>query len=281
MKKILLAILATVSLSAYSKAPIELVVPNLPGGQIDVFARQAQKQLISELGREVIVVNKPGGDGRIAVQYVQRQSATAPVFLVFSTGLAFNRILFDDPGYSYSDYEFIGPLNTTPATFAVSTQSGIRTVGDFITQAQLRPLNCGASNSASLLAGRYMMKKLKLTNVQIVPFKGSSELNAQLIGGAIDCAVDTWLAQGNLHRSGKIKVLAVGKPVDDIRTFSEIIPGFEFYNWAGIAIPVRNTSAVKSELVKAVRRWPGGSGNNKFLETQYKNYQVMNQTIND
>lgn len=301
MKKLIAGLLAVVSFTAYANN-IELIAPFPPGGAVDFVARAMQKSLNQKLDNETIVVNKPGAEGRIAVKYALQQPQNSNTLILFSTSLAFNRVIFNDPGYSFDDFDVIGPLVTVPAMFAVSNQSGIKDFQDFIRVAKTKKLNCGTSNSASLFIGRYMLKQLNLTNVEIVTFKGTGEVTTNLIGGNIDCSIDAMQTYLPLHKDNKLKIIALGDSFNDpalkgVKLFSDFVPDARFNNWYSVGIP-KNSQAVNSvAITRALRNLhndktfvttisganlvsvqPPPSGNT-FIDREYKKYEELRKTV--
>lgn len=301
MKKLFFIVLTAICFIAYAD-PIEIVVPFTPGGAVDFTARAIQKQIVESLSKETIVLNKPGAEGKIAIKYALQRPNTSNTILLFTAGLAFNKVLFTNPGYEYSEFEYIMPLVQTPTIIAVSNNSGIKNFDEFIVASQNKKINCGTSNNASLFFGRFISKKLNLNNIEIVPFKGSSELTVQLTGGNIDCVVDALQVYLPLHKDKKIKIIALGNyfkdsSLNDTKQFSDFIPGLTFSNWIGIAIPVNMNTEDKKVIIKFLNQLyknksfvnavngatlqtaiPANNGLH-FIETEYQKFESMRQLI--
>lgn len=237
--KIIFSILTLFSIAVYAQ-PVELVVTYPPGGAVDIFARNFQKYLNSA-DVSSLVVNKSGSDGKIGINYVLTKNTDNTVLVAATGPILFNKVLYANNNYDYSQFEMSVPMARTPLVVAVSTQSGITSWTEFLEQGKSRKLNCGVSNSGSGFAGRYFVKKLELSKTEIIPFKGAADVTSNLIGGSIDCAVDPLSTLANAHRDNKIKIIAVAtqsKHPDfpQIPLIKQSIKDFDFYYWFGIGV---------------------------------------------
>jgi len=253
MKKILFLILFFTT-SVFAAPPITIVVPFPPGGFIDVFGRNIGRYLNSSLQQDVIIINRPGADGRLAMDYVAQQPANGSHLLIGSTGVTlFNRVLYTNLNTDYTAFENIVPMVRTPIVFVVSNKLGVSTFSEFIKLAQKNKLNCAGSSASSVFVGKYIFKHLTLSHIQFVPFKGSNDMIIQLMSGNIDCAFETNLVAAPLVRDKKIKMLAQGGQLYNSQTpnailFSDIVPGLTFYNWAGVSILKATPAAEKNRI---------------------------------
>ena len=217
------------------------------------------------------VTNKPGADGKIASAYVMQKPVDLNTVLVAATGpMLFNKVLYADNSYDYTQFDLLVPMARTPIVIAVSNQSGITSLKEFVEQAKRKPLNCGISNSASGFAGRYIIKSLSLINVELITFKGSGDVLANLLSGNIDCAFDPWSVFASNFRNNKLNVVATGgkdhiQEHADIPLLSQLIRDFEFYFWFGLATVKDNKNKI-FELAKNAHKDPAMISNLKTLD---------------
>lgn len=300
MKKIIALLAASVLAGSVSAATVdELVVPYSPGGVVGTFAQIVQKYLTEDLNTGTVIVNKPGADGKIGVRYVLDSSPTRNTWIMASTGpFLFNHLMYKDPGYSQHEFDLVLPMAVSPSIIAVSNQSGISNLKEFITYARTKPMNCGTSNAGALFLTKYLVSKLNLTNVQIINYKGAGEVSQALMSGSIECSVDTIQSQIVYHNSKKLKIIAIATQtkqaeVPNANLFSEVIPGFTFNSWYGIGIPKSHNTANKAEILEALRKltqtekykstirelglepFTPPKDSNQFIETQYRKYEAM------
>lgn len=233
LKNLLLSIGLLLALDAH--AQLEVVVPFPPGGAVDQVGRAIQQFLEAKLRTPIVVLNKPGADGRIATRYVLQNPTNSIV--IFSTGLVFTKILFAKVDYELTDFDLIAPIVRTPVVLSVGTKSGITNITQFVQMASRKKMTCGASGSSTLFYGKYFAKKLQLTNLDVIPYKGSAELIPQVIGGTIDCSFDSLNVQLPFASERRLTILFHG------------IEGLSFYNWYGIGIPKNMPDEKKQKLL--------------------------------
>lgn len=253
MKKLIFALLFVSNLATAGDVK-ELVSPYAPGGVVSSFGRIVQQHISDELKIDMVMSNRPGADARIGVKYVANQPANGNTWIVAATGpFLFNQVVYADPGYRVTDFDLVVPMAQSPSIIAVSNQSGITTVDEFVRRARVQPMNCGVSNSGALFLTKYLVKQLKLTQVEIVNFKGASEVSTALMGGVIDCSVDTLQSQLRYHNDNKLKIIAVSSRTPNhnlphVSLFSSVIPKFSFYSWYGIGVlkstPLRDKALI-------------------------------------
>jgi tripartite-type tricarboxylate transporter receptor subunit TctC len=297
MKKQLLA-LCLFATSVFA-ADIDMIIPHPAGGPTDTFSRTVQKSLIEATNNNVIAINKPGADGRIAARFALQHSGTNQTILVFPTGLGINKVLYNDLEYDYSDFDIVVPVAHFPGVLIVNNQLGVNSVKEFIKLAKEKNLSCGSSNTASAMFGKYFIKKLDIPNTKIVPFKGSAEIATMLLGNNIDCAFEPLYPHIMFHRDHKLKIIGVSNPtrspdLPEVETLSEYIP-YTFSNWYGVAVPKKNNGdtaailqalrqvyrdpafkATMSELSFEVVKYEDGR---KFLDKEYRKYTAVRDYI--
>lgn len=254
MKKLLLLSLLLVS-SAWANI-VTVTVPHPPGGAPDVWARIVSKHLTQELDNEYVVVNRPAADGRIAIDSVLQQPADGRNLILVSTGpFLFNKILFKKLNYDYTDFDTIVPLARVPIALVVSNKLGVNNLSEFIALARTKSLNCAGSSASSVFIGRYMMQEIRSKEVQFVPFRGSADMNVQLVAGNIDCGFDTTLATLPLHQDGKFKIIATSTQTQilpNTSLFRSAVPNLVFYNWYGIGMRINSPGG--DRIFRALRK---------------------------
>lgn len=257
--KHLIVMLLLVTSTAFANDTKELVSPYAPGGVVSTFGRIVQRHMVEDLNLNVALVNKPGADARIGVKYVASRPADGNTWIVAATGpFLFNQVVYTDPGYRPTDFDLVVPMAQSPSVIAVSNQSGITTLKDFIVRARTKPTNCGVSNSGALFLTKYLISYLKLTNVEIINFKGASEVSTALMNGTIDCSVDTLQSQLTYHRDNRLKIIAISSlskndALPNVALFSDVIPKFSFYSWYGVGVNKNTPLRDKALILNAMR----------------------------
>lgn len=301
MKKFLLAVLAAVSFSVQSQ-PTEITVTFTPGGANDTFARATQKYLNERLGLQSVIVNRPGAEGRIGVKHAASQPADGSNLLVVSTGtFLFSRVLNQTLDYDVHAFDVVVPVATSPIAVVVSNGSSIANWADFLAQARQRPINCGYSNTASRFVGAYIKKQLKLDNVELVPYKGGSDVATAVLGNQIECAIEPQSTYMKHHRVQKLRIIATTDSETDLNAalMRNSIPGFVFQTWYGLGILKNTPESVKRPILAAMRevhrdpqfrdymtlsdlvvRPPGAVSGNQFLDQQFQFWENARQSLN-
>lgn len=223
---------------AFPSRPIRLVVPQSAGSGGDVVARLLGEKLSKDLGQSIVVDNRPGANGIVAMTTV----AKAPVdgYTLLLTGvsqISFNPHLYASLPYNpQKDYTFIAPVVDTPFILVASKASGITSVQRFIETARKKPggltfSSAGVGNSTHL-AMEVVADKLgvKMTHVA---YKGSGPALTGVVAGEVDAMTSVLGAALPQVTGGTVVPLAIMgqhrvKELPNVPTLKE----------AGIDVPV-------------------------------------------
>ena len=257
MKKIVALLAMFWSFSVWAQT-LSIVVPFPPGGAPDVWARILERHLGDAIKRPVVVMNRPGADGRLAMDHVATSTGSSTILLATTGSYLFNRVIYNRLNHTFEHFDAMVPMTRIPIVFSVNPTSPVRSFRDLAQLANQRPVNCAASSASSFFLGRYLMEQLQITNVTWVPFKGSADMNMQLMAGNIDCGFDPLSTHLPLHASGRLRILyssgaAKHVQLPDVSLLRDIVPGLTFYNWYGIAIP-RSFDPVERDRIFAALR---------------------------
>jgi tripartite-type tricarboxylate transporter receptor subunit TctC len=278
--------------------PIRLVIPYGPGGSSDMIARLVAREMSNGLGQQVVVENKGGGSGTIAMQDVARAAPDGYTIVLGHVGvLAVNPTMFSKLPYDGDrDFSPITHLVNVPMIFVTGTQVPAKNLKEFVVLAKSKPgeLNYGSAGNGS--AGHLafeMLKQATQIDVQHVPYKGTGGQLSDLLAGTTDAAsagVPPFLPH---MKAGKLRALAIGSAqriplLPDLPTVAEQgYPGFESSQWFGLLAPAKtppeiinrlhreavkalNTPSIKARLIEdasvAVGAGPEEFG--KFIRTE-------------
>jgi tripartite-type tricarboxylate transporter receptor subunit TctC len=209
--------LTTFAQSSFPNKPIHLVVPTSPGGVHDVIGRIWADQVKSELGT-IIVENRAGGGSSIALNYVTQQPADGHLLLVGSTSTLVLREGGNNRAYdALKDIRSVSIVATTSTSIAVSPSLPIRSVRQLIDYAKANPgkLSYGSGGVGAITHITPELLKQRAGGLDIlhVPYRGIAPAMNDLIGGQIGVIFPNITAQVvALHRSGKLRILAVNAP---------------------------------------------------------------------
>lgn len=250
---------------AWPQRPIRLLVPYGPGGSSDVVARAVAVEMSRDLGQQVIVENKGGGQGSIATVEAARARPDGYTLILGHVGtLAVNPTMM--PNLSYDPRRDFAPiilLAKLPMVFAVGAKVPAASLPEFVALARAKPgvLNYGSAGNGS--AGHLAFEMLKTAaaiDVVHVPYKGTGAQVTDLLAGNIDAAAAGIPGLLPHAQAGKIKIMAVGSAqrlpiLPDVPTVAEQgYPGFESSQWFGLLAPAGTPQEAISRLQAAAQR---------------------------
>lgn len=238
---------------------IRFVVPFGPGSGTDTSARYFAKKLQDLTGQPVVVENKPGANGFLAVKQVLAAPADGyTVFIGSNSTLAVNAALFRQLPYDpVADFAPLTMMMRSPAMLAVPAGAPYGDLKGLIAHAQAHPgqVNFGAGSAGYQLMGELLNDAARIQTVH-VPFKGAGETMTAIAGGTVDYAFAEVTAVQELARGGRLRILAVAadKRVatsPDVPTASEAgLPGFEAYTWVGAMVSGKTPAAETAKLAE-------------------------------
>ena len=240
----LAAALPAGSALAFTDKPIKLIVPAPPGGTIDVFARIISDQLAHETKQPVVVENRPGAGGALAVKYMLAQPADGNTLLVTVTNILTEVPHVLKGGFdAMKDVRPVSQMARSVMVFIASPQFPAKDAKEAIAYVKAHPGQLSfasySQGTASQYAGAILNQKAGL-DMQHVPFPGSSPALAQVMGNQIPLMFDGSVTTKPLVPSGKVKLLAVAyksrlPDYPNVPTMAELgYPELDFSNWAGV-----------------------------------------------
>ena len=244
---------------SYPTRPINLVV-FLPAGAIpDLIGRLIGDALSRRLGQPVIIENRPGAGGNLALQAVARAPADGYTLLLLASPHAVNISLYpNNPVSLAKDIVPIASLNRDTFVLLVNPKVPANTVAEFIAYAKANPgkVNLASNGTGNLphLAGE-MFKTAAGIDTLHVPYRGSPAALAALTAGDVQALFDTVGTSFSLIQAGKIRALGVSstervRMLPNVQAIAETLPGYTVTGWLGIGAP-KDTPA---EIVQRLNR---------------------------
>ncbi|GER14724.1 Bug family tripartite tricarboxylate transporter substrate binding protein [Variovorax boronicumulans] len=243
--------------ATYPSKPIHFVVPFPPGSGTDVGARFFARKLGELAGQPVIVENRAGANGFIAVKAVTSAPADGYTLLMGSNStLATNVALFKQLPYDpVKDLAPVSTLMRSPIVLIVPANSPYKTLKDLIDAARAKP---GQRTYASGSAAYQLMGELFADKAGIqllnVPYKGAPDAVNATLSGQTDLGLSDITATMELLRGGKIRALAIAADqrlagLPDVPTAQEQgIGGFSADTWTGVAVAANTPKPVVDKL---------------------------------
>lgn len=265
-RKALLALLGAACVPAalaWTDKPVKMLVPAPAGGNIDVIARLVAEQLSTDLGQPIVVENKPGAGGAIAVQVLRAAPADGQTVMMIASNVLTEIPHVLKGGFDpLKDVKPVGIVGRGNLVMIAAPNTPAKDFKSFVAYAKKNPGNLGFASyspgTISHYAGMILNQKAGL-DLQHVPFQGSPPALAQVMGGQIPVMFDGYATSRNLISSGKVQAYAVAaknrlSQLPDVPTLAELgYPDLEFSNWMGVIVSSGVSPEVQEKIHKAVR----------------------------
>ncbi|MDH1336757.1 tripartite tricarboxylate transporter substrate binding protein [Comamonas thiooxydans] len=244
---------------------VTMVVPFPAGGITDAVARALASKMGEQLGKPVIVDNRPGGGGQIAAAYVRQQAADGHTLYVGATEMfAINPSLFRNFSYDpLKDFTPVTSLIASPLVLVVPANSSLTSVKELIAQAKSRKdgLNFASQGMGSIghLLGETFRGKVG-GKFNHVAYKGSAPALQDVMGGQVDFMFDPVITTAPLVAGKKLKPLAIAADkrspqMPEVPTLAELgVSGVNAGVWFGAVVKTGTTAVVVERLNDAIHQ---------------------------
>ena len=199
---------------SYPSKPIHILVPYAPGGITDIAARILGAKLTEAWGQQVVVENRPGGNGFIAMGAGAKAAPDGYTLTMATVGdVAINPALFKDMPYDVQrDFAPIALVSDAPMVLAAHGAAPYKSVAEVIAAAKAQPgrLSVGTPGNGSV--NQIVLEWMALntgTKFQHIPYKGGAPAAASLAGGDIPLGILASSSAAPHVKSGRVRVLAV------------------------------------------------------------------------
>ncbi len=269
MKKLLFIGLMSIVPLAFGQAknypdrPIRLIVPFAAGSTSDTSGRLIAQQLSTRLGQPVTVDNQPGADGRIGMMSAKNAQADGYTLVLGSwTNLSVNPIVIKSLPYDpLKDFKPISGMTRSMLGIAVPANSKIKTLADLINTAKANPkgLNFGNFAAGYQLATAWFAN-LAGISFTYVPYKSTSQMNTDLIGGQIDVDIDGVASLTQAAKAGQLHLLAVTgerrhHEFPKVPTIKESgFPEYSIYGWSALMVRAETPDDITNKLAETMQQ---------------------------
>lgn len=220
--------------------PLRLIVGYAPGGPTDILARVMGQEMGEALGQPMVIENKPGANGNIGTETVQRAAPDGYSILMNTISHNVNPLLQPnlvryDP---IKDFTPIAQIAVLPQVVVVGPSSPYQDLGALLSKAKASPgeVSFGsAGNGGSAHLAAALLQQRSGTQMNHIPFRGNGPALTEVIAGRVDFMFYPMIGLSELVNGGKLRVLAVTTAermpeYPDVPTTSELgFAGFEDY----------------------------------------------------
>jgi tripartite-type tricarboxylate transporter receptor subunit TctC len=229
---------------SYPARPVRMVVGVPTGGTTDILARIVSIKLGERLGRQIVVDNRPGASGIIAIDLVAKSQPDGYTVLIAGASISAVGSLYRKVPFDVArDLAPIALIALTPFVFVVHPSTPARSVAEFLAYAKANPgkLNYAGSTPGTIqhLSGE-LLKRMTGIDMLYVPYKGTGAVLPDLLAGRLQAALENVLTMKPLVASGALRGLAVtsaarSPAMPELPTIAESgVPGFQAVGWFGI-----------------------------------------------
>jgi len=243
---------------AWPSRVVTLVVPFPAGGPSDVIARTMANDLTEKLGQQVVVENRAGAAGNVGFAAVAKAAPDGYTLLLGTTSVVNNRFIYRNLSFDTDrDLAPIVLISKTPVAFAAHSGTGIKSLADLVTRARANPgkLNYGSpghGTAAHITAE--LLQSIAGFKITHVPYKGSTPMIADLLGGQIELGADLFPTQIPQLKANKYTGLAMtsltrSALLPDLPTVAESgYAGFEASSWNALLAPTGTPAEAVARL---------------------------------
>lgn len=264
MRKLLLTALLVMTAMTHAAADypdraIRLLVPYPPGGPNDTIARMIGTKLAESFSQQVVIENRAGAAGNLAMEMTARAAPDGHTAVVPSVSYVTNPTLFKKINYDLNDVRPISLLAKGPTVLVASPSLGVKTVAELIALAKQKPgtldYGSGGIGSTSHLSGE-MLRHMGGIDIQHIPYKGTNDLISDLLSGRVPLYFMSPLVARQHILDGKLIALGMtsAKRVPgwlEVPTMAETLPGFVVETWHPLVVPSATPQPIVDKLSKA------------------------------
>jgi tripartite-type tricarboxylate transporter receptor subunit TctC len=248
----------------YPDRPITFVVAAPAGGGTDLVSRLYAPHLGEDLGKQIIIDNRGGGNGNIAAALVAKAKPDGYTLLMqYSAYQVGNPAMMKDLAWAPKDFTGVAMGAVAPQLIVLAKKVPVTDLKSFIAYAKARPgkLNCATFGAGSVShIGGLMLNKLAGIDLVFVPYKGAGPASSAILAGEVEAMVVSPPSVAGHIRSGNLKALALAadermSSFPDIPTTAEAgLPGLVLSAWYGLFAPAATPRPIVDKMNAAMRK---------------------------
>jgi tripartite-type tricarboxylate transporter receptor subunit TctC len=248
----------------YPSKPVRVVIGYAPGGSADAGVRPLARALEPLLGQPIVIENKPGNAGGVAMEFIAKAPADGYTLYYFDSGPLTVAPHLSKVGYDVQkSFTQLGHVCGSGSLLVVHPSTPFRTVADVVTASKREPAKWSYGTSGvggpHHLSGEYF-KSVTGASLLHVPYKGGGPAMTDLMGGQIPMLFSSLGPAVGAVKGGKIRALAVtsltrSAAFPDVPTMDEVgIKGFDSTAWYGLLGPAGLPQEAVARWTQALAR---------------------------
>lgn len=242
----------------YPVKPIRLIVGFPPGGGADIVARQLTPKLGEQLGQQVVIDNRAGAAGNLALELLAKAPADGYSIMLTTPTVTINPALYPKVGYDpVRDFAPVSLVATTVYILVVHPSLPVRSVKELLALARSKPgqlnYSSGGNGAAAHLAGE-LFRSMTRIDIVHVPYKGIAPALVAVLSGEAQLTFGSQPAALPHMKQAKLRGLAVTSAkrsafTPDLPSIAEAgVPGYETTAWYGILAPGKTPREIVARL---------------------------------
>ncbi|MDO9436357.1 tripartite tricarboxylate transporter substrate binding protein [Hydrogenophaga sp.] len=255
---LLAAVCAVHAADPYPTKPVMVINPWAAGGPAEAIIRPIAEKLTQRLGQPFVIDSRGGANGTIGAAAVARAQPDGYTLLFSHVGpIAISPALPNKPPYdSVKDFAPITQIVSGPTVLVVRADFPAKNLAEFVAYAKANPgkVSYGSVGigSSTHMAGA-TLAQMSGTEMVHVPYRGSSMINTDILGGQIQTGFVNVAGVIGLIKEGKLRPLAVStakrtSALPEVPAVAENFPGFEVNSWYGLMAPAKTPPAIVAKL---------------------------------
>jgi len=254
----LAAVPTLASAQAYPTHAIKIIVPAPPGGAIDTIARVVGDKMAASMGQPVVVDNRPGASNNLGTEVLAKSAPDGYTIGIVGGSHNINKFLFKNLGWDpEKSFEPIVYTHVVPLVFAIYPKIPAKTLPEFVAWMKANPEQAKVATSGRGSAQEMAAEMFRMAtgvDMLLVPYKGSSAAQPDLLGGRTALYIDTISAIQTQVKAGNARAVAVSTrkraaTLPDVPTAEEQgLKGYDANTNGGFLAPAGTPKAIVDKL---------------------------------
>ena len=269
----------------YPVKPIRLVIPNSPGGALDVAARLTQPRMMELLGQTIVLDHRIAAGGVVGTNQVAQSAPDGYTLIMVFDSFVTNPYLFKDVQYDpVKDFQPISQVVNGIQVLVANPAAGARNFAEFLQIAKQKGAGLDFATAGPGTSSRFSIEFFKQAtgiDATLIHYKGGGPLVTAIMGGQVPVTIITLGVVMPQLKGNKLQPLAVtssrrAKLLPDVPTVAETYPGFEAQSWLGLLAPAGTPRPIVDRLNNAMVKTLATADVREKFESQA--YEVVGGT---